>query len=454
MDYEIKGVSDTKQLNDFIALPYIIYNDDPHWVPPIKSELKRTLSLEKNPYFSDTTLQLFNCYKTGEICSQVAIIINKQHQQKYGEKTAFFGFFESINDPTAVVYLFEKIEQYCIFNGIESIEGPFNPNHYSELGLKADQFDMDLEHLRDVFNDAFSQNWHFLPVSQSEYLFCAKYLNLVTYPELIQFVEHKGKPVAAIQFVLDINPYLQKFVGKLNVLRYLHFLSEKKKIKKIIVYAVGGGFASFTTRAFTTSELLLQQSTGYFPGKINSSKNVSLKDFGQEITNTLLEYFTLEDLPELILEPGRSIASPNQFLVLKVHRVKIREGVGRWLVTDGGIGTNSLPTYYEYHEVFLVNEVVRPIIGKATIIGPCCFAADIVYKNNPMPNVKPGEVLAIMDTGAYFTSLESSFGFPRPAIVAVTPENHYRIRHRETFDEMVGRDHYKKEGEKNEVFCH
>ena len=38
--------------------------------------------------------------------------------------------------------------------------------------------------------------------------------------------------------------------------------------------------------------------------------------------------------------------------------------------------------------------------------------------------------------------------------VPVTPEKHYRIRHRETFDEMVGRDHYKKEGEKNEVFCH
>ena len=317
MDYEIKSVSDTKQLNDFIALPYIIYKDDPNWVPPIKSELRRTLSPKKNPYFSDTTLQLFNCYKTGEICSRVAIIINKRHQQKYGEKMAFFGFFESVNDPTAVVNLFEKIEQYCIFNGIESIEGPFNPNHYSELGLKADQFDslptffqtynpsfyknlldnagfhiskilhtrvnnniqqylnehypevpevqdngysvrpfkknqfdMDLEHLRDVFNDAFSQNWHFLPVSQSEYLFCAKYLNLVTYPELIQFVEHNGKPVAAIQFVLDINPHLQKFVGKLNVLRYLHFLSEKKKIKKIIVYAVGVKKAYRRTRAF------------------------------------------------------------------------------------------------------------------------------------------------------------------------------------------------------------
>ena len=93
MDYEIKGVSDTKQLNDFIALPYIIYKDDSNWVPPIKSELRRTLSPEKNPYFFDTTLQLFNCYKTGEICSRVAIIINKRHKQNYGEKTAFFGFF-------------------------------------------------------------------------------------------------------------------------------------------------------------------------------------------------------------------------------------------------------------------------------------------------------------------------------------------------------------------------
>jgi diaminopimelate decarboxylase len=241
-----------------------------------------------------------------------------------------------------------------------------------------------------------------------------------------------------------------------NVIRMLFplFRNTQSMGFPIKICDVGGGYASFTTRAFTPTELLLQQISGYFPGKINSSNNASLQDFGGEITKTLLEYFGHEDPPELILEPGRSIASQNQFLLLKVHRVKKRQGVGRWIITDGGIGTNSLPTYYEYHEVFLTNQVTRPLNGKATIIGPCCFAADIVYKNKPMPEVKSGEVIAIMDTGAYFTSLESNFGFPRPAIIEVTEDGHEFIRHRENFEQMIVRDHIKKEGEKNEVFCH
>jgi hypothetical protein len=322
MDYDIKVVSNSEQLKEFIRLPYIIYRNDPNWVAPMISELKRVLDPDKNPYFTEATIQLFNCYKTGEICSRTAIIINKRHQQKYGEKKAFFGFFESTDNPRAVAYLFEKIEHFCIFNGITSIEGPFNPNHYSELGLKANQFgslptffqtynpifyhkllenagfhvskkvhtrsnkniqpylrehfkeqinihengftvrpfrksdfESDLGYLRDVFNDAFSQNWHFLPVSQSEYLFCAKYLNLVTYPELIQFIEHDGNPVAAIQFVLDINPYLQKFAGKANLIQYLRLLINKKKIKKLIIFAVGVKEAYRRTHAFP---LLLQ----------------------------------------------------------------------------------------------------------------------------------------------------------------------------------------------------
>ncbi len=57
-----------------------------------------------------------------------------------------------------------------------------------------------------------------------------------------------------------------------------------------------------------------------------------------------------------------------------------------------------------------------------------------------MPTVEPGMVLAIMDSGAYFTSWESSFGFPRPAIVAVKNGRVRVIRKRETFDQMIERD--------------
>ena len=82
MEYEIKIVSNAKQLGDFIRLPYKIFDNNPNWVAPMKSEVKRVLNPERNPYFAEANLQLFSCYKYGEICSRVALIINKKHEQK------------------------------------------------------------------------------------------------------------------------------------------------------------------------------------------------------------------------------------------------------------------------------------------------------------------------------------------------------------------------------------
>lgn len=318
MDYKVKVVADNKELKNFLRLPYRIYCDDSVWVPPMMAEQKRVLDRHKNPYFSENvSLELFNCYKSDKICSRLAVIINQHYHQTYGLRLAHFGFFESVNDPQAVALLFEKVEHYLKFHTIHQFEGPFNPNHYSELGILAHQngsppaffqtynpsyynellasvgfqvskkvhtwsnyenrqyladkkynkanfeengfsvrsfqkneFDTELEQLRNIFNDAFSENWHFLPVSRSEYRFCAKYINLVTYPQLIRFVEHHGKPVAAIQFVLDINPQLKKFAGKQNIFRYLQFLKNKKHIRKLIVFAVGVKKAYRQTAAF------------------------------------------------------------------------------------------------------------------------------------------------------------------------------------------------------------
>ena len=209
---------------------------------------------------------------------------------------------------------------------------------------------------------------------------------------------------------------------------------------KIRILDVGGGFASPTTREFTNSEMLFYQGFRKLPKFNSEDTGTSYEDFTKEISHAVQKYFSLNELPELIFEPGRCITSPNQFLLLTVHRIKERNGIGKWLITDGGLGTVTLPTYYEYHEVFLCNDVLRHRDENVDIIGPACFAGDIVYRNKPMPKISTGEVIAIMDSGAYFTQLESSFGFPRPAIVAVRQNGHQLIRARETFETMVQRD--------------
>jgi diaminopimelate decarboxylase len=203
---------------------------------------------------------------------------------------------------------------------------------------------------------------------------------------------------------------------------------------------VGGGIASMTTREFTSFEMLQYQAIGKLPAQNNGRKEPTIAEFTRAISRAVVEAFPNGELPELIYEPGRCITSPNQFLLLTIHRVKTRAGVGTWLVADGGLSTVTLPTFYESHEVILANDTRRPLTMKGTIIGPACFAGDIIYRNKLLPDIREGEVIAVMDTGAYFTGLESPFGFYRPAIVGVEQGESHIIRSRETFSESVARD--------------
>ncbi len=210
--------------------------------------------------------------------------------------------------------------------------------------------------------------------------------------------------------------------------------------ERITVLDVGGGFAAPATRELTSIELLANQAVGWFPSRGPSAGAGSPAPFVNAVAGAATRFFPADKLPELIFEPGRCIASASQFLLLSIQRVKEREGAGKWLIADGGLSTVTLPTYYEYHEIFLCNDMRRPRTERVTIIGPACFAGDIVYRNKLMPRVEAGEVIAVMDSGAYFTALESSFGFPRPAIIAVDGPMSRVLRRRESFDEMIGRD--------------
>jgi diaminopimelate decarboxylase len=209
---------------------------------------------------------------------------------------------------------------------------------------------------------------------------------------------------------------------------------------EVKIMDIGGGFAAGKTWEMTTREMLLYQAMDRLPSIKKQPDKQGFKDFAEEVTRGIRMIFPVGYWPELITEPGRCIASSSQVLLLGIHQVKERHGLKKWITTDGGIGTVTMPTFYEYHEVFLCNDVRRPRAEYININGPGCFASDMVYRNKFMSDVKTGEILAIMDSGAYFTSWESNFGFPRPAVIAVSDGKHRILRRRETFQDMMERD--------------
>lgn len=332
MTCTIKKINDHKGMQDFLDLPYRIYRDDPNWVAPLQSELRRTMDPDKNPYFEQVDLQKFVCYRDGEPVARAITVINLAHWKKFDRKTAFFGFYESLNDPEATTKLFHAMEQYCVEQGAEYLEGPFNPNHYSELGLLVRNFTApvffetynpawyaalleqagfkavrtlhtrinrdartfmnrrpavdlaqlrasgytvrpfnllrwkaDLACIREVFNDAFAENWHFLPVSSREYGFLAASLFLVTNPGLIRIVEHRGRPVGVLQCVLNINPVLAPLKGKLRAFDWLRTLRRRLAVREIVIFAAGIKKASQHSRVIVLLTEALRQIVQRYP---------------------------------------------------------------------------------------------------------------------------------------------------------------------------------------------
>jgi hypothetical protein len=140
MSFLVKEITGKDGLDDFFTIPLKIYKDDPDWINPQKSELRRVLDPLKNPYFKNAFLRIYVCYADCIPVSRSIMVINHLYWEKWHVKSAFFGFFESINNSDAVRFLFEKIETDSREYGAEYLEGPFNPNHYSELGILIDNF--------------------------------------------------------------------------------------------------------------------------------------------------------------------------------------------------------------------------------------------------------------------------------------------------------------------------
>jgi hypothetical protein len=140
MAYIVREITDKRGWKDFLSIPREVYRNDPNWVAPQESEVRRVLDPVKNPYFRNALLKVFVCYSYDKPTCRSVLVINSLHWMRWNKKSAFFGFFESIDDGRAVSSLFTKLEEESKALGAEYLEGPFNPNHYSELGMLTDNF--------------------------------------------------------------------------------------------------------------------------------------------------------------------------------------------------------------------------------------------------------------------------------------------------------------------------
>ncbi len=277
----ITEVSGRKALNTFISVPWLIYKDDPCWVPPLIAERKDAFS-PKHPYFEHAKWQTWIAWRDGRAVGRISAQVDELHQQRYDTKTGFFGLLEAVDDHQVFKALFDAAETWLRSQGMRQVAGPFSLGINQEIGILVEGFDTppyvmtphslpyydaaiqqcgylpaqdllayelnsttltiprvmqallnrsadrikvrplqrrkkaaELEMMRDIFNDAWENNWNFVPFTRKEFAAIGKELLMLLPDDFIQIAELDNEAVAFVVLIPNINEAIASLDGRL-----------------------------------------------------------------------------------------------------------------------------------------------------------------------------------------------------------------------------------------------
>jgi hypothetical protein len=304
---DIVPVTDAGGVRQFIRFPWKVYRENRFWVPPLIVDIKKLLDKKNHPFFEHSSADFFIAVRRGEVVGRIAAILNENHNRHHNEKTAFFGFFESIPDQGVASALLDQAARWARDRGMLQLRGPtnystnetagilfegfdsppclmmpYNPRYYpglietagfekamdlyawwlltekglnpkilrvgervlKEAGINVRTLDMknfwdDVEVLKTIYNDAWSTNWGFVPMTDAEFKHLARDLKTIVDPRIVLIAEKNGKPVAFSLALPDFNQALAKINGRLLPFGLPRLVYYGRRIRQVRVLALG-----------------------------------------------------------------------------------------------------------------------------------------------------------------------------------------------------------------------
>ena len=196
----------------------------------------------------------------------------------------------------------------------------------------------------------------------------------------------------------------------------------------------------------------LKNELGYEPRKLGAGGGLGIaythdddpptpREFVETVRHAMVAGCARRELkvPELVVEPGRSISGPAGVALYTVGSIKDIPGIRRYVAVDGGMGDNIRPKLYgARYEAFLASDPERAPEGKVTIAGKYCESTDILITDIDMPVLNPGDVIAVPAAGAYCLAMASNYnGMPRPEVLMLRDGEARVMRRRETLQDLV-----------------
>jgi hypothetical protein len=289
---QVTPVSSKKDLDEFIRLPWSIYKGNPNWVPPLLYTENRRFSAKHNAFYQHADVQLFLARRNGKTVGRISAQVDPGHNRYHDERTGFFGFFETEDEPETARTLLRTAEEWLQERGMDRVRGPMNFSVNSEIGFlveghdsppqplmpytqpyylslveaagyakakdlyawrwesspvpdgsprrMADElrsrpdvavrrarmkdFRQEVDTILALYNDAWSENWGFVPATEAEAEEMSNDLKLVVDTRIVPIVEVNGVPAGVALAVPNFYWALQPLNGKLFPFGWLRFL--------------------------------------------------------------------------------------------------------------------------------------------------------------------------------------------------------------------------------------
>ncbi|HKY90931.1 MAG TPA: dATP pyrophosphohydrolase [Nevskiaceae bacterium] len=299
----IVAVNNKAELDRFIRLPMRLYKNDPAYIPPLLMERAEALSPKKNPYFEHAETQFFLAVRdgrdVGRISAQIDQLVQDPDIGHFGmlaaedDPAVFAALFEaaegwlksrgkhhvigpfslSINEETGLLvdgfdtppvmlmghdprYADPRVQACGYAKAKDVIAYDYDLDHdlpaaarklidkrkpaamiVRNLDMK--RYDEEFNRVAEVFNDAWSENWGFLPFTPHEMVHMAKSLRPLIDPKKVGIVEMNGQIVGFGVLLPNLNEAIRDFNGSLLPFNWLKLLLRIKKTKTARVPLMG-----------------------------------------------------------------------------------------------------------------------------------------------------------------------------------------------------------------------
>jgi hypothetical protein len=267
----------------FIELPYRLYAQDPHFIPPLRSEVQALMSPAGNPWFGHARAQFWMVERAGDVVGRISAQIDDLVLSHIDPGLGQWGMFECIDDAEVAALLIATAENWLKSQGMTHSQGPISLSIWDEPGLLVQgfegpptvmmghhrpyyhslitdlgyagvkdlhcwslpiqrpfpeivqrivaasernprlitrpvdksKFEAEAALILDILNDAWADNWGFVPLTAAEIAHVGKKLKPIVFENLIRIAEYDGEPVGFMITLPDINELTRDLNGHL-----------------------------------------------------------------------------------------------------------------------------------------------------------------------------------------------------------------------------------------------